>query len=235
MTIDLIIYMGIGLLFAGLIGLAVMPFVHGRAVRLTTRRLEAALPQSMAEIQADKDLLRAEFAMSTRRLEKLVERLTNETTSQRVELGKKEDAVNRLKIEREAMKVEIIALKTQVEAVAYSTKMAERTSLVPVVSTIRQSMQEHTWRREEGIDGNSVVPAISPSTQEDTWTRDESAPDLVDQLDPADTWTRDQSARDPADQLDPACDRLAAVFQGKKSSKIRKAAMSAHSPQLARH
>jgi len=116
--IETIMYFGIGFLFAGLIGVAVMPLVHGRAVRLTIRRLEAALPQSMEEIQADKDLLRAEFAMSTRRLEMSVEQLKTKSTSQLAELGRKGDAINRLKVERDALKVEIVAFKTQVEAAA---------------------------------------------------------------------------------------------------------------------
>ena len=62
--IEPIMYFGIGFLVAALIGLVVVPLVHGRAVRLTMRRLEAAAPLSMAEIQADKDQLRAEFAMA---------------------------------------------------------------------------------------------------------------------------------------------------------------------------
>ncbi len=53
----------------------------------------------MAEIQADKDQLRAEFAMSTRRLELSVEQMKAKTTSQLAELGKKTDAINRLKVE----------------------------------------------------------------------------------------------------------------------------------------
>jgi hypothetical protein len=139
--IETIMYFGIGFLFAGLIGVAVMPLVHGRAVRLTIRRLEAALPQSMAEIQADKDLLRAEFAMSTRRLEMRVEQLKTTGTSQLAELGRKGDAINRLKVERDALKVEIVALKTQVEVAAYSTEMGTQASLVPAIPTI---MQEDT-------------------------------------------------------------------------------------------
>ncbi len=109
-------YFGIGFLFATLIGVAVTPLVHSRAVRLTIRRLKDSIPQSMAEIQADKDLLRAEFAMSTRRLEMSVEQLKNKDTKQLAELGQKDDAINRLKIEREAQKVEVVALKTEVEA-----------------------------------------------------------------------------------------------------------------------
>ena len=70
----------------------------------------------MAEIQADKDLLRTEFAMSRRRLEIRVEELKEQNTSQLAELGRKSDIINRLKIEREVQKVETIGLKSEVEA-----------------------------------------------------------------------------------------------------------------------
>ena len=59
--IELIMYFGIGFFAAGLTVLAVVPAVHGRAVRLTMRRLEAALPASMAEVAVEKDLLRADL------------------------------------------------------------------------------------------------------------------------------------------------------------------------------
>jgi chromosome segregation ATPase len=97
--IEPIMFFGIGFLVASLFGLVLIPLVHNRAVRLTMRRLEAATPLSMAEIQADKDQLRAEFAMSTRRLELSVEQMKAKTTSQLAELGKKTDAINRLKVE----------------------------------------------------------------------------------------------------------------------------------------
>jgi len=97
--IEPIMFFGIGFLIASLFGLVLVPLVHNRAVRLTMRRLEAATPLSMAEIQADKDQLRAEFAMSTRRLELSVEQMKSKTTSQLAELGKKTDAINRMKVE----------------------------------------------------------------------------------------------------------------------------------------
>ena len=114
--IEPIMYFGIGFLFATLMGVAVITFVHDRAVRLTLRRTESSLPQSMAEIQADKDLLRTEFALSRRRLEVRVEELKEQSTSQLAELGRKSDVINRLKIEREVQKVETIGLKSEVEA-----------------------------------------------------------------------------------------------------------------------
>lgn len=97
--IEPIMFFAIGFLVASLFGLVLIPLVHNRAVRLTMRRLEAATPLSMAEIQADKDQLRAEFAMSTRRLELSVEQMKAKTTSQLAELGKKSDSINRLKVE----------------------------------------------------------------------------------------------------------------------------------------
>ena len=79
--IEPIMYFGIGFLVAALLGLLFVPLVHNRAVRLTMRRLEAATPLSIAEIRADKDQLRAEFAMSTRRLEMSVEQMKAKTTA----------------------------------------------------------------------------------------------------------------------------------------------------------
>src|SRR6476646_9469053 len=114
--IEPIMYFGIGFLVAALIGLVVVPLVHNRAVRLTMRRLEAAPPLPMAEIQADKDQLRAEFAMSTRRLEMSVEQLKTRSTSQLAELGKKGDAINRLKVELGEKTATIFALEARDKA-----------------------------------------------------------------------------------------------------------------------
>jgi chromosome segregation ATPase len=97
--IEPVMFFGIGFLVAALLGLLFVPLVHHRAVRLTMRRLEAATPLSIAEIRADKDQLRAEFAMSTRRLEMSVEQMKARTTGQLAELGKKTDAINHLKKE----------------------------------------------------------------------------------------------------------------------------------------
>src|SRR5260221_207441 len=68
----------------------------------------------MAEIQADKDALRAEFAMSTRGLEITLDELKNEHSNALAELGRKGNAINRLKIEHEAQKVEFVALQAEV-------------------------------------------------------------------------------------------------------------------------
>jgi chromosome segregation ATPase len=111
--IEPVMYFGIGFLVAALLGLLFVPLVHSRAVRLTMRRLEAATPLSIAEIRADKDQLRAEFAMSTRRLEMSVEQMKAKTTGQLAELGKKTDAINQLKKELGEKTAAIIALESR--------------------------------------------------------------------------------------------------------------------------
>jgi chromosome segregation ATPase len=114
--IEPIMYLAIGFLLSMLFGLMIVPLVHNRAVRLTTRRIEAATPLSMAEIQADKDQLRAEFAMSARRLEMSVDQLKHKTTSQLAELGKKSDAINRMKIELGEKNATIYSLEAREKA-----------------------------------------------------------------------------------------------------------------------
>src|SRR5262245_11850151 len=123
--IEPIMYFGIGFLVAALIGLVVVPLVHNRAVRLTMRRLDAATLLSMAEIQADKDQLRAEFAMSTRRLEMSVEQLKAKCTSQLAELGKKGDAINRLKVELGEKTAAIFALEARDKALRDQLRATE--------------------------------------------------------------------------------------------------------------
>jgi hypothetical protein len=108
--VESIMLVGIGFLLAGLLVVGIFPLVHARAVRLTTRRLEALNPISIAEIQADKDLMRAEFAMSTRRLELRVEEMKAKATSQLTEIGKKSEAIGRLKLELGEKTAALVAL-----------------------------------------------------------------------------------------------------------------------------
>jgi chromosome segregation ATPase len=123
--VEPIMYLAIGFLVSMLFGLMIVPLVHNRAVRLTTRRLEAATPLSMAEIQADKDQLRAEFAMSARRLEMSVDQLKNKTTSQLAELGKKSDAINRMKLELGEKNATIFSLEAREKAVKDQLRATE--------------------------------------------------------------------------------------------------------------
>jgi hypothetical protein len=96
--VEPLMFFALGALAAGLFALVILPLVHARAVRLATRRLETNIPVSLAQIRADKDLLRAEFAVGARRSEMTIEQLKARMTDQLAELGRKTDEINRLKL-----------------------------------------------------------------------------------------------------------------------------------------
>src|SRR5687768_8155410 len=102
MAIENVMYFVLGLLTAGLLALIIMPAVWRRAVRLTKKRIEAATPMTMAEFRADKDQLRAEFALSTRRLEMNVEALRRRLSDQLRDINRKKNELGGIKGERDS-------------------------------------------------------------------------------------------------------------------------------------
>jgi DNA repair exonuclease SbcCD ATPase subunit len=101
MLIENFMYFALGVLVAALIALIIMPAVWKRAVRLTKRRIEAATPITLAEFRADKDQLRAEFALSTRRLEMTIEGLRQRLAEQVSDASQKRTDLGLLKVERD--------------------------------------------------------------------------------------------------------------------------------------
>jgi len=197
--IEPIMYFAIGFLVASLFGLVLIPLVHNRAVRLTMKRIEAATPLSMAEIQADKDQLRAEFAMSTRRLELSVEQMKAKTTSQLAELGKKTDAINRLKADLGEKTAAIFALEAREKALREQLQTTENEFSVKIAS-LREAERHLADKEAElaklslDLDERSVnadsqrIEVISLRTQvealKDRVTeREREAKDIEDRLD----------------------------------------------------
>lgn len=94
--IELFMMFALGLLTGILISLMFTPLIHARASRLAARHLTNELPINMAEVYADRDALRAKFALSVRQLEIRIEELTAKLTTTRAELGRKSNEINRL-------------------------------------------------------------------------------------------------------------------------------------------
>jgi chromosome segregation ATPase len=86
-------HVAIGCFASALIFAALIPFVHSRAVRLTTRRLDRAAPISLAQMQADKDRQSAHFAVSARALEKNIELLRGKTVAHLSELARASNTI----------------------------------------------------------------------------------------------------------------------------------------------
>lgn len=78
----------LGFLSAAFLALLVAPAIWRRAVVLTRRRVEASLPLTMEQITAEKDGLRAEFAMTARALEMKLKAQKDKAAAQAVEIGR---------------------------------------------------------------------------------------------------------------------------------------------------
>src|SRR5213083_3092485 len=136
--VEQITYIGIGFLIAGLLVIGVIPLVHARAVRLTMRRLEALTPLSIAEIQADKDQLRAEFAMTMSRLEMSVEQMKAKTTNQLADLSRKSEAIGRLKLELGEKTAALFALEAKEKQLSDDLQTTQ-TELVQVTANFNDA------------------------------------------------------------------------------------------------
>ena len=134
-VIEQIMVFALGFLFSGLLTLLFLPALWRRALRLSRRRLEMQMPLSMDEIVAERDQLRAEFAVDRRRIEQAAEALQLARANDMSELGRRaaslaalEDEVANLRAQlaeaqaaaqldlRQAQRLEISALETNIES-----------------------------------------------------------------------------------------------------------------------
>ena len=103
----------LGFLSAGFLALIVAPAVWRRAVALTRKRIEASVPLTLTEIQADKDRMRAEFAMATRRLEISFKTFREKAAGQIVEINRNREELKRLMSERSERHEALTKLEAQ--------------------------------------------------------------------------------------------------------------------------
>ena len=132
MILEAVLYFVLGFLSAALLALMVAPAIWNRAVVLTKKRIESSVPLTLNEIQADKDQLRAEFAMSTRRLEMSVEELKNKASNQLIEINRRRDEVNKLdQINKERLsEFKKLELRSQEVAQGLDTREKKLSSLI---------------------------------------------------------------------------------------------------------
>ena len=107
--IEIIMFVALGFLLASLVAVLLAPPLWRRAVRLTTRRLETTMPMSVADIQADKDELRAEFAIKLRQFELSLEKSKDEAARNLVERNRAKVTVDRLNEEIKSLERQLAA------------------------------------------------------------------------------------------------------------------------------
>ena len=119
-------YFVLGLLAAGLLALALTPAVWRRAHRLARARVESSLPMSLGEVQAEKDQLRASFAMSARRLELEVADLKEKTAEQTIAASRYKTEIATLAAEKNEKVAAIAGLEADLVAAREAVAAAER-------------------------------------------------------------------------------------------------------------
>jgi len=92
-TIQTAMLVALGFLLAALLALALAPAFRRRTERLTMERMRQSMPMTEAEINADKDRLRAQFAIRVHKLEHEIEKFRLAAARQHVELNRRDAAI----------------------------------------------------------------------------------------------------------------------------------------------
>jgi hypothetical protein len=164
MVIENVMYFVLGVLVAGLLALMVVPAVWNRAVRLTKKRIEAATPMTMAEFRADKDQLRAEFAVNTRRLEMNIEALRRRLADQLRDINRSRTELGGIKTEREQHQAVVQELEAREKELRNRTLELEKenTDLAQRLRMRERELAEKVSQLEAARAGLRAEPASPP-------------------------------------------------------------------------
>jgi hypothetical protein len=97
----------LGFLIASLLGLLLASAFWSRAVRLTTRRIKESMPVSEPEIRADRDRLRAAYAVKVHELETRLERAKLERARHLIEINRRDATISALETDAVAAKADL--------------------------------------------------------------------------------------------------------------------------------
>jgi chromosome segregation ATPase len=126
-------------LFAAFIAIAVAPAIWRRAGELTRKRMEASMPLTLNEVQADKDQQKAEFAIALRKLEMKSKSLQEKLTEQRAEAAVHKEKSLVLDAERQAQDAELAARAADIEGL--KTDLGERDKTIEDLGTLRTDLE----------------------------------------------------------------------------------------------
>ncbi|WP_306258031.1 hypothetical protein [Pararhizobium sp. IMCC21322] len=112
--IEAALYFALGALSVSLLLFVILPIVSGRARRLAIHELERQAPVSLSEITAQKDQMRARFAVELNRQEKRADQLQVESQQHLVTAEKWRIFAERVEQEFEKLKNEYAGLKKKI-------------------------------------------------------------------------------------------------------------------------
>ncbi|MBZ6076525.1 hypothetical protein [Microvirga puerhi] len=145
----------LGFLAATLIALLIIPAINSRAERLARRRVEALFPMSIEELSAEKDHLRAEFAILQRKLERKAEEAQAVKHQSMEELGRRAVRIQELEETLAARDGIITSRETELKATQEKQTSTEeelsktRTSLSSARETLAALENAHRATLDE--------------------------------------------------------------------------------------
>jgi chromosome segregation ATPase len=137
----------LGFFVAGLLALLFLPAVQRRAARLSARRMEMQLPLSMEEIVAERDQLRAEFAVERRRIEQKLEAAGEAAAEHMGEIGRHTATINDLTGQLTSTREELRTLGEEKDALHWAMTETEAT-LAASVKALQDETGSHGATRD---------------------------------------------------------------------------------------
>jgi hypothetical protein len=118
--IEWLMFGALGFLLGCLLALMLTPPLWNRAVKLTTRKLEATMPMSLNDIQADKDQLRAEFAIELRKVEVALDKAKEKAARELIEANKR-------RVEIAVLNSDLASAKSQLQENESANRVLQQT------------------------------------------------------------------------------------------------------------
>jgi uncharacterized coiled-coil protein SlyX len=145
-TIQSALFLALGFLVASLLWLLAAPAFWSRAVRLTARRIREAMPLSEAEIRADKDRLRAEYALKIHEQQLALDETKLAAARQLIELNRRDARIN-------SLEADVESLQASLEGAVNARSVLEQTvaERLPRVEERLAEAKRHLQQRDKEI------------------------------------------------------------------------------------
>jgi hypothetical protein len=149
--VEQIMFFALGVLCAGLISIAVLPAFWRRAERLVRRELERQLPLSPREIAAERDQLRAVFAVQQTQADVRVKHMQADLGQEKIQNGQHLITIAAMDDEIKTHKSTIIERNLELEARA-ATIIQFQTDIASLEAVLVENQQALSHRIEQHLE-----------------------------------------------------------------------------------
>jgi chromosome segregation ATPase len=162
---ETVMLVALGFVAALMVGLLVIRGLWSYAVGLGRRRVERRAPSHIAELKADRDRLKAEFAMQGRRLQLRLDDLKTRMAEQMAEASRNRNRIEQLASELGRRDEEISKRDAEIEALRAQAESLER-ELTERTEMTQAARDDLRAREDEVADLRAQLLAVQSSLGE---------------------------------------------------------------------